>query len=495
MRMMMMSKNGISAGWCALLYAVALVSLVSTARAQGSSEMQDLTLGTPGTGQFVVGYDSTDTGDDPAGTAKRYAFPPWSPAMTGQSLTGSQSTSLLDLATTWNTTGTPTALKLNVTDTASNASSLLMDLQVGGTSKFKVTKSGAVTVADIDVAGDLYLKNSTTATQGRIYNTYTDASNGEWLSLDWATTNIATIKTTGNGTGTVTPRALRLESQDYSFLHQTGGVSNLFAGCRSGNYALTGIGNTAAGNLSGVLLSTGSYNVIMGALALDAETTGSSNIAIGYRALSAQNGVGGSVAIGHQAGLALLSGGQNTIVGYAGLDAETTGSNNVAVGFSALSGQNGATYNTAVGRSAGLLLSTGSNNTILGGLAGDNLTTGASNIIIGASVDAQSATASGQISIGNLIFGTAVATGTTASTGNVGIGVVAPVNKLSVDGTIKSKTYTVATLPAAATVGQGATAFVSDGSVVHASNSGTIVAGSGANFVPVYSDGTNWRIQ
>jgi hypothetical protein len=204
--MMMMSKNGISAGWCALLYAVALVSLVSTARAQGSSEMQDLTLGTPGTGQFVVGYDSTDTGDDPAGTAKRYAFPPPAWAMTGQSLTGSQSTSLLDLATTWNTTGTPTALKLNVTDTASNASGLLMDLQVGGVSKFKVTKSGTVTVANFDVAGDVTVKNGTSAVEQTIYNTYTDASNYEGLEIGFKDSlNVATIKTTANGTGTVRP--------------------------------------------------------------------------------------------------------------------------------------------------------------------------------------------------------------------------------------------------------------------------------------------------
>lgn len=61
---------------------------------------------------------------------------------------GSLAGSLLDLAQTWNTSGTPTALKLNVTDTASNASSLLVDLQVGGTSKFKVDKAGNTTWVD-----------------------------------------------------------------------------------------------------------------------------------------------------------------------------------------------------------------------------------------------------------------------------------------------------------------------------------------------------------
>lgn len=62
----------------------------------------------------------------------------------GHSLTGSNATGMIDLAGTWNTTGTPTAVKLNITDTASNASSLLLDLQVGGSSKFKVDKAGSL---------------------------------------------------------------------------------------------------------------------------------------------------------------------------------------------------------------------------------------------------------------------------------------------------------------------------------------------------------------
>lgn len=50
---------------------------------------------------------------------------------------------------------------------------------------------------------------------------------------------------------------------------------------------------------------------------------------------------------------------------------------------------------------------------------------------------------------------------------------------------------TVATLPAAATAGAGARAFVTD---ANATTFASIVAGGGANGVPVYSDGTNWRI-
>ena len=58
------------------------------------------------------------------------------------------STPILNLAQTWNAGGvTFTALKLNVTDTASVSGSLLLDLQVGGSTKFNITKNGTVAAA------------------------------------------------------------------------------------------------------------------------------------------------------------------------------------------------------------------------------------------------------------------------------------------------------------------------------------------------------------
>jgi hypothetical protein len=51
--------------------------------------------------------------------------------------------------------------------------------------------------------------------------------------------------------------------------------------------------------------------------------------------------------------------------------------------------------------------------------------------------------------------------------------------------------YTVATLPSAATSGKGARSFVTDAS---APTFGATVAGGGAVAVPVYSDGTNWKV-
>ena len=162
-------------------------------------------------------------------------------SLTGQSLTGTQATSLVDLATTWlSTTGTPTAIKLNVTDTASNAASNLMDLQVDGLSKFKVSKAGAVTAGgsisgtlvnassslritsdtgslviggsgDLtlfrDAAGILAQRNGTNAQAFRVYNTALSGA-PEWAEFDWITSGIGNtlrIGTNLSGTGAARP--------------------------------------------------------------------------------------------------------------------------------------------------------------------------------------------------------------------------------------------------------------------------------------------------
>ena len=52
--------------------------------------------------------------------------------------------------------------------------------------------------------------------------------------------------------------------------------------------------------------------------------------------------------------------------------------------------------------------------------------------------------------------------------------------------------YTVATLPA--TPAQGDSAFVTDSGNTLASHHGSVVANGGANFVPVFYDGTNWLV-
>jgi hypothetical protein len=54
---------------------------------------------------------------------------------------GSLAGSAINIAQTWNTTGTVSAILANITNTASNAGSSLINLQVGGSSVFKVIAS------------------------------------------------------------------------------------------------------------------------------------------------------------------------------------------------------------------------------------------------------------------------------------------------------------------------------------------------------------------
>jgi len=64
------------------------------------------------------------------------------------------------LSATWNDVSTTfTAIKFNVTDTASAAGSLLADLQIGGSSRFSVSKAG-----NVSAAGTLAVTGASTLT-------------------------------------------------------------------------------------------------------------------------------------------------------------------------------------------------------------------------------------------------------------------------------------------------------------------------------------------
>ena len=169
---------------------------------------------------------------------------------------------IYDMSDTWNDAGTTfTAIKMDVTDTASDADSLLMDLQVGGASEFNVRKDGRTSwggsnayfmfnvagapslfnsstsrhflgfsynslkfASDLELywtnaagnaygTGDLYLgrdaadtlaqRRSTNAQTFNLYNTYTDASNYERLSigLGIVAANVYSIQPQKSGTG------------------------------------------------------------------------------------------------------------------------------------------------------------------------------------------------------------------------------------------------------------------------------------------------------
>jgi hypothetical protein len=108
---------------------------------RGASSVSYITM-FQSTGNVTIqnGGTFTDAGYklDVNGTARVSGTTTITPA----TLTGATATSALDISQTWNTTGTPIALKVNITDTASAALSDLISLQVGGSVRFRVLKSG-----------------------------------------------------------------------------------------------------------------------------------------------------------------------------------------------------------------------------------------------------------------------------------------------------------------------------------------------------------------
>jgi hypothetical protein len=224
--------------------------------------------------------------------------------VTTKSLLGLQ---LPDVAQTWTAAGTTyTGIKLNVTDTASASGSLLLDLQVGGASKFRVDKGGSVTVGGNvysnnlfagndtayfalgnaldtrlfrDAAAILAQRNSTSAQTYRIYNTYTDASNYERTSLGWST-NLFSIKTENAGSGS----ARNIE------LSPAGGQVSVAGKLSSNAYQLSNIitDSTTARTLS----ASDNGSVIYFTSSLNITVTTAANLGAGFACTLVQGGAG-----------------------------------------------------------------------------------------------------------------------------------------------------------------------------------------------------------
>lgn len=84
------------------------------------------------------------------------------------------------------------------------------DVSAGVTRSLLVSELSSFILSSPTVTGDLYLRNGTSAVKQTIYNTYTNASNYEGLEIGFTSSptdsgNVATIKTTAEGTGTFRP--------------------------------------------------------------------------------------------------------------------------------------------------------------------------------------------------------------------------------------------------------------------------------------------------
>jgi hypothetical protein len=225
-------------------------------------------------------------------------------------------------------------------------------------------------------------------------------------------------------------------------------------------------GSLFAGNTAGNFTQTGAGNIGIGSFALDALTTGAQN-----------------VALGDSAGSGLTSGQWNFALGAAALQTETTGSNHVALGAYSLVACNGGSANTAVGDSALRSNTTGQANVGIGRNAGRSFTTGSYNTEIGYQNPGGTGVTTGS---SNTIIGARISGLDAALSNTVVLADGAGNKRMTIDssghsrfeGIVQPKSYTVAGLPAAATAGAGAIAYVSNES------GGAVLA---------FSDGSAWR--
>lgn len=313
-----------------------------------------------------------------------------------QSLTGANAQSALSITPTWNTSGNPSAVFVNVTNTASGASASLIDLQVGSVSQFNVSKVGTVSCAAINATGSvvllnngtnlifgtsldvrlardaaniLALRNATTAQTFRVYGTFTDASNGDWLNITKAAGGTATISTQANGTGV---------------------AGDLIMGTPTGTITISAAAGAAV-TVTGNIISNGSIRAATAVIAGNASSVGS------------------------------LSRGYVTFPS----DGVFTLSNNAGTDF------------------------------------------------------------------GRLQFGGTTSAFPALKRNGVGFDVVRADD--TAGSFIRVTGVAVASLPAAATAGAGARAYVTDATATLTAGIGAVVTGGGANQSPVWSDGTNWR--
>jgi hypothetical protein len=299
---------------------------------------------------------------------------------------------IFDMVDTWNASGTTfVAIRMNVTDTASAADSLLMDLQVGGVSRFSVTKAGVISAGTLALGSLTGLGTGVgtflaTPSSANLAAAVTDETGTG--ALVFANTPTLTTPNIGAATGT----SVNLSSR--SFINtltiglggQTAVATNTALGFETLNSAsLTGVQNTGVGYRALLSNTTGNFSSAVGQGALQFNTTGSNNSAVGQAALQFNTTGNNNSAVGVFALNGNTTGGSNSAMGVNALRDNTTGGSNSAVGLAALLNNTTGVSNNAMGAGALLSNTTGGSNSALGNAALQNNTTGGSNSAVGLS--------------------------------------------------------------------------------------------------------------
>jgi len=233
---------------------------------------------------------------------------------------------IFQMVDTWNAAGTTfTGIGLNVTDTASAAGSLLLDLQVGGTSQFRVSKGGRVTAQTLTIGlgGQTAVASNTVV--GLESGNSASLTGGDNVALGYRALRDCTTATETVAVGMSAGRN-----------HTTGG-GGVFVGAYAGFACTTGSNNICIGGYSGSNFTTQSFNVFIGRDA-GIRTSSANNTALGYRALRggdatpANNTGQNNIGIGYQAGDAITTGSTNIVIGH-DIDVDSaTGSNQINIG-------------------------------------------------------------------------------------------------------------------------------------------------------------------
>ena len=194
-------------------------------------------------------------------------------------------------------------------------------------------------------------------------------------------------------------------------------------------------------------------NTALGYAALYQNTSGQNNTAVGTSALTSVTTGQANTAVGSESMLTRTTASQGTTLGY--FSGRTGGGIDfVAVGYAAVSAANASAARvTGVGSTAMGNLSSGSDNTAFGYGAGGGFTTGSGNTVIGANINGFATTETGTLAIGSNSLrriwgngrGQLILGGSIPNTGGVGTDTTSRGATVTINGTFRVESATVAT--------------------------------------------------
>ena len=337
---------------------------------------------------------------------------------------------IFNLTDTWNNAGsTFDAIKMDVTDTASQADSTLLNLGIGGTSLLYVNKSGTLfiketadAVADAASYGQIWVN---TAAPNELW--FTDDA-GTDFQLSGAFLSDASVQATGTIDSTVGFRGPAYLVDDVTGIYRN--LSGSYLYISGSNNVDSGFNMTMYGQTHGTkakdvewkadaavilhydnsanlydfqseaITTTGIISGIGSGLTGTGASYTAGNVTTNANLTGHVTSIGNAAVLGSftlaqlntaisdgTAGAAfdtIYTADDNYGIGTAAVDSITTGDRNIGIGTNACTAEQAGNDNLCIGISAGLNLDSGTSNILIGNYAGDALSPGAdSNIAIG----------------------------------------------------------------------------------------------------------------